>query len=128
MASGSYLENGPLARTVVLSQGPGAPAPQPVGALGQLGKEQALPRPENLFSQYGVRLGEYDSASHQRVCLVHAELPEFLQRQDSGTTETLSETPGHMASTAAVTPLGLLHMRLLQHWLLGYFSFILNRE
>ncbi len=24
---------------------------------------------------------------------------------------------GHMASTAAVTPLGLLHMRPLQHWL-----------
>ncbi len=33
-------------------------APQPVGASGQLGKEQALHCAEKLFSQYGVRLGE----------------------------------------------------------------------
>lgn len=62
---------------------------QPVGASGQLGKEQALPRAEKLFSQYGVRLGECGGASHQRACPVRAELPEFLQRQDGGTTETL---------------------------------------
>ncbi len=36
-----------------MPQGPGAPAPQPVGASGQLGKEQALPCAEKLFSQYG---------------------------------------------------------------------------
>ncbi len=87
------LEHGPLARTVVRSQGPGAPAPQPVGASGQLGIEQALPRAEKHFSQYGVKLGECGGASHQRACPVHAELPEFLQRQDGGTTETLSEAP-----------------------------------
>ncbi len=56
-----------------------------------------------------------ESGNHQRAHPVSAELPEFPQRQDSGTTETLSEAPGHMA--AAVEPLGLLHMRPLQHWL-----------
>ncbi len=45
-------------------QGLGAPAPQPVGASGQLGKEQALSCAENLFSRCGGRLGEYDGATH----------------------------------------------------------------
>ncbi len=62
------------------SQGLGASAPQPVGASGQLGKEQALPCAENLVSQCGVRLGEYDGTPHGRACLSSAELPEFLQR------------------------------------------------
>ncbi len=47
------LEHGSRTRTVVRSKGPVAPAPQPVGASGQLGKEQALPCAEKLFSQYG---------------------------------------------------------------------------
>ncbi len=72
------------------SQGSGATAPQPVGASGQLGKEQALPCAENLFSRCGVRLGEYDGAPHRRS----AELPEFLQRQDCGSAETVSEATG----------------------------------
>ncbi len=65
----AYL--GPIQRAVVRSQGLGALAPQPVGASGQLGKEQALPCAENLFSRCGVRLvseapGAYDirSCSH----------------------------------------------------------------
>ncbi len=66
------------------SQEPGAPAPQPVGASGQLGKELALPCPENLFSHCGLGLGEYDGTSHGRA------LPEFLQRQDGGSAETVS--------------------------------------
>ncbi len=111
----AYL--GPIQRAVVRSQGLGALAPQPVGASGQLGKEQALPCAENLFSRCGVRLGEYDGTPHGGTCPSSAELPEFLQRQECGTTETVSEAPGHMASAAAVTPLGLLHMRPLQHWL-----------
>ncbi len=37
----------PIQRAVGQSQGLGAPAPQPVGASGQLGKEQALPCAEN---------------------------------------------------------------------------------
>ncbi len=42
----AYL--GPIQRAVVRLQGLGASAPQPVGASGQLGKEQALPCAENL--------------------------------------------------------------------------------
>ncbi len=84
----------PIQRAVGRSQGLGAPAPQPVGASGQLGKEQALPCAENLFSQCGVRLGEYDGTPHGRTCPSSAELPEFLQRQECVTTETVSEAPG----------------------------------
>ncbi len=76
------------------SQGLGASAPQPVGASGQLGKEQTLPCAENLFSRCGVRLGEYDGTPHGRACPSSAELPEFIQRQECGTTETVSEAPG----------------------------------
>ncbi len=84
----------PIQRSVGRSQGLGAPAPQPVGASGQLGKEQALPCAENLFSRCGVRLGEYDGTPHGGTCPSSAELPEFLQRQECGTTETVSEAPG----------------------------------
>ncbi len=79
----------PIQRAVGRSQGLGAPAPQPVGASGQLGKEQALPCAENLFSWCGVRLGEYDGTPHGGTCPSSAELPEFLQRQECGTTETV---------------------------------------
>ncbi len=88
----AYL--GPIQRAVVRSQGLGASTPQPVGASGQLGKEQALPCAENLFSQCGVRLSEYDGMPHGRACPSSAELPEFLQRQECGTAETVSEAPG----------------------------------
>ncbi len=94
----------PIQRAVGRSQGLGAPAP-PVGASGQLGKEQALPCAENLFSRCGVRLGEYDGTPHGGTCPSSAELPEFLQRQKCGTTETVSEPPGaygiHSCSHAA---------------------------
>ncbi len=76
------------------SQGLGASLPQPVGVSGQLGKEQALPCAENLFSRCGVRLDEYDGMPHGRACPSSAELPKFLQRQECGTTETVSEAPG----------------------------------
>ncbi len=65
-----------------------------LGLRGQLGKEQSLPCAENLFSQCGVRLGEYDGTSHGGTCPSSAELPDFLQRQECGTTETVSEAPG----------------------------------
>ncbi len=107
----------PIQRAVGRSQGIGAPAPQPVGASGQLGKEQALPCAENLFSRCRVRLCEYDGTPHGGTCPSSAELPEFLQRPECGTTETGQRLLGHMASTAAVTPLGLLYMRPLQLWL-----------
>ncbi len=57
----------PIQRAVGRSQGLGAPAPQPVGASGQLGKEQALPCAENLFSRCGVRLGEYEYNTHPLI-------------------------------------------------------------
>ncbi len=81
----------PIQRAVGRSQGLGAPAPQPVGASGQLGKEQALPCAENLFSRCGVRLGEYDGTPHGGTCPSSAAV---LQRQECGTTETVSEAPG----------------------------------
>ncbi len=76
------------------SQGLGAVASLQVGASGQLGKEQALPCAENLFSRCGVRLCVYDGVPHGRACPINAELPKFLQRQDGGSTETVSESPG----------------------------------
>ncbi len=88
----AYL--GPIQRAVVRSQGLGASAPQPVGASGQLGKEQALPCADNLFSLCGVRLSEYGGMPHGRACPSSAELHEFLQRQECGTTETVLEAPG----------------------------------
>ncbi len=60
----------------------------------QLGKEQALPYADNLFSRCGVRLVEYDGTSHGRACPSSAELPEFLRRQECGTIEKVSEAPG----------------------------------
>ncbi len=66
----------------------------PVGASGQLGKQQALPCAENLFSLCGVRFCEYDGTPHRRACRISAELPEFLQMQECGSNETISEAPG----------------------------------
>ncbi len=99
----AYL--GPIQRAVVRSQGLVASSPLPVGASGQQGKEQALPCAENLFTRCGVRLCEYDGTPHGRACPSRAELPEFLQRQECGITETVSEAPGaygiHSCSHAA---------------------------
>ncbi len=81
---------GPVMRT----QGHGALAPQPVGPSGQLGKEQTLPGAEDLFSRYGVGLGQSDSAPHAGTRSVGVELLEYIQEQDGGTTETVSEAPG----------------------------------
>ncbi len=69
-------------------------APQLVGPLGQLGKEQTLPDAGDLFSWYGVGLGQSDSAPHAGTCSVGVELLEYIQKQDGGTTETVSEAPG----------------------------------
>ncbi len=72
----------------------GALAPQPVGPSGQLGKEQTLPGAEDLFSRYGVGLCQSDSAPHAGTRSVGVELLEYIQEQDGGTTETVSEAPG----------------------------------
>ncbi len=107
----------PIQRAVGRSQGLGAPAPQPVGASGQLGKEQALPCAENLFSRCGVRLGEYDGTPHGGTVL---NCLSSFRGRNVVPLKQFQRLLGHMASAAAVTLLGLLHMRPLQHWLQGY--------
>ncbi len=72
----------------------GALAPQPVGLSGQLGKEQTLPDAEDLFSRHEVGFGQSDSASHAGMRSVGVELLEYVQEQDRGITETVSEAPG----------------------------------
>ncbi len=52
----------------------GSMSPQPVGASGQLGKEQTLPYAEDLFSRHGVGLGQPHSMSLKRVWSVNAEI------------------------------------------------------
>ncbi len=82
--------SGSVMRTQVF----GALAPQPVGPAGQLGKEQTLPDAKDLFSRYGAGFGQSDSAPHAKTCSVGVELLEYIQEQDGGTTETVSEAPG----------------------------------
>ncbi len=77
---------GPVARAVLRLQGP--------GATWSTGKKQAIPCAENLFSWCGVRLCVYDGTSHGWARPISAGLPEFLQRQDGGSAETVSEAPG----------------------------------
>ncbi|XP_067293584.1 3'-5' exoribonuclease HELZ2-like [Pseudorasbora parva] len=72
----------------------GARATQPVGASGQLGEERALPDAEVPFSRFGAGFGRPDSAPHQGARPVGVEQLEFVQMQDSGPTETISEAPG----------------------------------
>ncbi len=95
----------PIQRAVGRSQGLGALAPQPFGASGQLGKVQALPCAENLFSRCGVRLCEYDGTPHGGTCPSSAELPEFLQRQECGTTCGIRSCSPDLAFLRAGVPL-----------------------
>ncbi len=62
--------------------------------FGSTGQRASSPlRRESLFLVWS-RLGEYDGAPHGRAHPISAELPEFLQRQDCGSAETVSEAPG----------------------------------
>ncbi len=62
--------------------------------FGSTGKRASSPlHRESLFLVWS-RLGEYDGAPHGRARPISAELPEFLQRQDCGSAETVSEAPG----------------------------------
>ncbi len=97
-------------------QGLSALAPQPVGPSGKLGKEQTLPDAEDVFSRYGVGFSQSDSAPHAGTRSVGVEL---LQKWTAAPLKQFQKLLGHMAAVAAVTPLGLLHMRPLQHWLHG---------
>ncbi len=86
------------------TQGFGAQSPQPVGPSGQLGKEQTRPSAEDLFSRYGVGFGQTVSTPHRGTCSVGVELPEYIQGQDSGPTETFSEAPGAYGSRSGSNP------------------------
>ncbi len=97
----------------------GAQSPQPVGPSGQLGKEQTRPSAEDLFSRYGVGFGRTVSTPHRGTCSVGAELPNTFRGRTAVPLKLFQRLLGHMAAAAAVTPLGLLHMRPLQHWLHG---------
>ncbi len=68
------------------------------GQLEQKKKEQTLPDTEDLFSGYGVGFGRTDSTPHTGTCSVGVELPEYVQEQDGGPTETVSEAPGAYGS------------------------------
>ncbi len=77
------------------TQGFGALAPQPAGPSGQLGKEKTLADAEDIFflgMEFGF--GQSDSAPHAGTRSVGVELLEYVQEQDGGTTETVSEAPG----------------------------------
>ncbi len=90
--------------TVMRTQGFGAQSPQPVGPSGQLGKEQTRPSAEDLFSRYGVGFGRTVSTPHRGTCSVGVELPEYIQGQDSGPTETFSEAPGAYGGRSGSNP------------------------
>ncbi len=93
-----------VSQAVVCTQGPGAQAPQPAGSSGQLGKEQTRANAEDLFSRHGVRFGQPNSTPHPGTCSVSAELLQDLIRQDSGSTETLSEAPGAYGCSCGDSP------------------------
>ncbi len=85
----------------------GALATQPIGHSGQLGKEQTLPDANDLFSGYGAGVGQSDSA------------PQTFKSRTAAPLKQFQRLLGHMMAVAAVRPLGLLHMRPLQHWVHG---------
>lgn len=62
---------------IVFTQGPGAQKPQPTGDSGQMGKEQALPGAEHLFSRDIIGLSHNDGTPYDRACLVCADLGEW---------------------------------------------------
>ncbi len=93
--------------------------------LSQLGlrvnweKSKLLPTQRISFLGMEFGFGQSDSAPHAGTRSVGVELLEYIQEQDAAPLKRFQRLLGHMAAAAAVTPLGLLHMRPLQHWLHG---------
>ncbi len=91
--------------------------------LSQLGlrvnweKSKLLPMQRISFLGMEFGFGQSDSALTQERS-VGVELLEYIQEQ-AAPLKQFQRLLGHMAAAAAVTPLGLLHMRPLQHWLHG---------
>ncbi len=77
-----------------------------LGLRVKLGKEQTLPDAEDLFSRYGVGFGQSDSTPHAGTCSVGVELLEYVQGRTAVPLKQFQRLLGHMAATAAVTPLG----------------------
>ncbi len=105
-------------QAVVCTQGPGAQAPQAAGPSGQLGKEHTRANAEDLFSRHGVGFGQPNSTPHPVTCSV-LNCFKTLSGKTAVPLKLFQRILGHMAAAAATVPLGLLHMRLLQHWLHG---------
>ncbi len=93
--------------------------------LSQLGlrvnweKSKLWPMQRISFLGMEFGFGQSDSAPHAGTRSVGVELLEYIQEQDAAPLKQFQRLLGHMAAAAAVTPLGLLHMRPLQHWLHG---------
>ncbi len=88
--------------------------------LSQLGLRVNWEKSKLLPTQRISFLGmEFGSAPHAGTRSVGVELLEYIQEQDAAPLKRFQRLLGHMAAAAAVTPLGLLHMRPLQHWLHG---------
>ncbi len=93
--------------------------------LSQLGlrvnweKSKLLPMQRISFLGMEFGFGQSDSAPHAGTRSVGVELLEYIQEQDAAPLKRFQRLLGHMAAAAAVTPLELLHMRPLQHWLHG---------
>ncbi len=94
--------------------------------LSQLGlrvnweKSKLLPMQMISFLGMEFGFGQSDSAPHAGTRSVCVELLEHIKEQaEFETLKQFQRLLGHMAAAAAVTPLGLLHMRPLQHWLYG---------
>ncbi len=97
------------------TQGFGAQSPT-VGPSGQLGKEQTRQCRGSLFSVWSWI--QSVSLTEERAQSVLNCLNTFSGRT-AVPLKIFQRLLGHMAAAAAVTPLGLLHMRPLQHWLHG---------
>ncbi len=106
----------PIQRAVGRSQGLGAPAPQ----LGlRVNWEKSKLSPVQRISFLGVELDSVSMTARlteERAQAVLNCLSSFRGR-NVVPLKQFQRLLGHMASAAAVTPLGLLHMRPLQHWL-----------
>ncbi len=104
-----------LARIGLCTQGHGPQPPSPIGTLGQLGKEQTVQR----ISFLGVELDLVTMTAHLSQDCAQSVLKclRALKQKTAAPLKNFQRLPGHMASSATVTPLGLMHMRPLQHWL-----------
>ncbi len=108
-----------VSQAVVCTQGPGAQAPQPAGPSGQLGKSKLVPTQRISF--LGMELDSVNQTA--RLTQERAQLVLNCFKTLSGRTavplKLFQRLLGHMAAAAVTVPLGLLHMRPLQHWLYG---------